>query len=78
MLPKSHAFLPIRHLVGGTGDEEPLVNAWVNWRRGEVLVGWDRRKLVRVDTAWGVLDGKIGSINTSEGVRQRCMNVQLT
>jgi hypothetical protein len=49
-------------LVGSTGDEEPLVNARVNWCRGKVLVGWDSRKLVRGDTAWGVLDGKVGAV----------------
>lgn len=63
MLPKQHAFLPVRHLVGGTGDEEPLVNAWVDWRRGKGLVGWNRRKLVRADATWRVLDGKVGTIS---------------
>ena len=67
MLPNSHAFPPARHLVGSTRDEEPLVNAWVDWCRGKILVGWNGRKLVRVDTAWRVLDGKVGTVNMSDG-----------
>jgi hypothetical protein len=62
---------PVRRLVGSAGDEEPLVNAWIDWRRGKVLVGWNGRKLVRVDTAWGVLDREVGAINMSDGVGQR-------
>jgi len=48
-------------LSSGSRDEEPLVNAWVNWCWGEVLVLRDRWKLIRGDTAWGLLDGKVGS-----------------
>ena len=62
MLPKPHAFLPDRHLVGSTGDEEPLVNAWVDGGRSEVLIGWDGRKLFRVDAARGLLDRKVGAV----------------
>jgi hypothetical protein len=50
------------NLSRSSRDEEPLVNAWVDRSRGKVLVGWDLRKLVGVDTAWGVLDGKIGAV----------------
>lgn len=66
MLSKSRASLNIRHLVGSTGDEEPLVDAWVDWCRGEVLIEWNGRKLVRVDTAWGMLDGKVSPVEESE------------
>ena len=66
---KTHAFLPDWHLVGSTGDEEPLVNAWVNWGGGEVLVGWNGRKLVMVDTAWGVLYHEVGAVNMLDGAQ---------
>jgi hypothetical protein len=66
MLPKPHALLPSRYLVGSTGDEEPLVNAWIDWGRGNVLVGWNGRELVRVDTAGGVLDHKVGAADMSK------------
>lgn len=62
MLPKSHDLFHIRHSVGSTGDEEPLVNAWVDWCRGQGLIGWNGGKLVRVDTVWRMLDGKVGPI----------------
>jgi hypothetical protein len=39
-------------LVGSARNEEPLVDAWVNWSGGKLLVGGNLRKLVRVDTAW--------------------------
>ncbi len=58
---KSCVVIRMAGLVGSTGDKEPLVNAWVNWCRGQVLVGWDGRKLVRVDSAWRVLNSKVGT-----------------
>jgi len=53
------------NLCSSTRDEEPLVDAWVNWSRGNVLVLWDGRKLVWVDTAWRLLDGKVGTVELS-------------
>jgi len=47
-------------LSGSTRDEEPLVDAWVNWGRSKVLVFGNRRKLIRADTTWRVLDAQIG------------------
>lgn len=38
-------------LVGSARNEEPLVNAWVNWRWSKVFVGWDMGKLIRCNTA---------------------------
>lgn len=29
------------NLNGGTGDEEPLVDAAINWGGGKLFVGWD-------------------------------------
>jgi hypothetical protein len=49
-------------LVGSAGDEEPLVDAWVNWGRGELLVLRDVRQLLGGDAAGGVLDGNVGAV----------------
>ena len=61
MLPKPHAFLPDRHLVGSTGDEEPLVNAWVYGGRSEVLALGDV-ELVRINTIERVGDRDVGAV----------------
>lgn len=47
-------------LVGSARDEEPLVNAGVNWRGVEVLVLRNVGELLRRDTIWRVLVGKVG------------------
>lgn len=44
-----------------TGNEEPLVNAWVNWSRGLVVAGWDV-ELAWIDTLWGVVDSGVGAL----------------
>jgi len=49
-------------LCSGAGDEEPLVDAWVNWSRRNGLVVGNGRKLVWVDTARRLLDGKVGTV----------------
>jgi hypothetical protein len=63
LLLESYVFLSLwpSLSVGSTGDKEPLINAWVDWSGSELLVGWYRRKLVRGDTAWGMLDCKVGA-----------------
>jgi len=40
------------YLSRSAGDEEPLVDAWVDWSSWKGLALWDRRNLVCVDTAW--------------------------
>jgi hypothetical protein len=52
-------------LGGGTRDEEPLVNAWVNWSRSQVLTRGNVGKLVRTNTAGRMLDSNIGTVNKS-------------
>lgn len=53
-------------LVGSTGDEEPLVNAGVDWCSREVLVGRDGRKLVGLDAVGaGALNGQIGAADVA-------------
>lgn len=54
-----------RNLSSGTRDEEPLVDAWVNWSWRKGLVLWNRRKLVRGDTAGRVLDSEVGAKSLS-------------
>ena len=54
-------------LSGSTADEEPLVNGAIDGSRGELLVGGERRKLVRGNTAGGVLDSDVGGGNTTGG-----------
>ena len=49
-----------KDLVGSSGDEEPLVNRWVDWRGGELLVGWDVWQLLWGDAGWRVLDSNVG------------------
>ena len=50
------------HLSSSARDEEPLVDARINWGRSQVLILWDVRKLVWADTVVWVLDGEVGSI----------------
>lgn len=66
--PTNHAYVVMilvqsrcLHLSSSSRDEEPLVNAWVNWCRRKVLVLRKRRKLLRSDTAWGLLDSEVGT-----------------
>lgn len=54
-------------LSGSTADEEPLVDGAIDGSRGKLLVGGERRKLVRGNTAAGVLDSNVGSGNTAGG-----------
>lgn len=56
-----------KNLVGGTGDEEPLVDRWVDWSGLELLVLWEVWKLLGTDTRWGVLDGDVGKGDVSWG-----------
>lgn len=61
------------NLSSSSTDEEPLVNTWVDWCRGETLVCWDRRELVEVNTSWGLLDGQVGTTIVSMGYKVRLM-----
>ena len=54
-------------LSGSTADEEPLVDGAINGSRGKLLVGGERRKLVRGNTAVGVLDRDVGGRDTTGG-----------
>jgi hypothetical protein len=56
-----------KHLSRGTADEEPLVNGSVDLLGGELLVGRQRRKLVRADARRRVLDSDVGGGNTTSG-----------
>jgi len=58
-------FLDGKNSSGSSGDEEPLVNAWVDGSRKTVFVLCNRSKLVRGDAAVGVLDSQVGSGNTT-------------
>lgn len=49
------------HLCGSTADEEPLVDRAVDGSRGNLLVGGQRRQLVRGNTARGVADSQVGT-----------------
>lgn len=49
-----------QRLVGSARDEEPLVDGWVDWGWGQLLVGWDVWELLWGDAGWGVLDGNVG------------------
>lgn len=48
-------------LSSGTGDEEPLVDAWVDRSRLQVLVGGNLGKLVWGDTAWRLGNSEVGT-----------------
>lgn len=50
------------HLGSSAGDEEPLVNGWVNWCWSKALVLWDRWELLWGDASRGVLDIQVGAI----------------
>jgi hypothetical protein len=50
------------HLSSSARDEEPLIDAGIDWGRCQVLVLWDMRKLVWADTATRMLDSEIGPI----------------
>ncbi len=50
------SFLGRQHLVSSAGDEEPLVDGWIDWCWGELLVGWDMCELGWADARWRVLD----------------------
>jgi hypothetical protein len=53
-----NAFL---RLSGGTADEEPLVNGAVNLLGGKLLVGGQRRQLVRRNAGRRLLDSDVGA-----------------
>ena len=53
------------YLVGSTGDEEPLVNRWVDWSGLKLLILWEVWKLLSADAGWGVLDGDVGEGDVS-------------
>ena len=48
-------------LSRSTADEEPLVDRSVDLGRREVLVGRQRRQLLRRDTARRVANGEVGA-----------------
>lgn len=65
--------LQLKHLSSSSADEEPLVNTWVNWCRGEALVCWDRWELVEVNASWRLLDGQVGTKIVSKMFRTTLM-----
>lgn len=48
-------------LSRSTADEEPLVNGSVDLRRGQLLVGRQRRQGLNRDAAGRVLDSRVGA-----------------
>lgn len=68
-VPKNIFILPQQtdFLSGSTADEEPLVDGAIDGGRGEILVGGEGRKLVRGNTAAGVLDSDVGGGDTAGG-----------
>ena len=52
-------------LSRSTADEEPLVYGAVDLLWEQVLVGRQRRQLVRRDTAWRVSDSQVGPVSLS-------------
>jgi len=52
----------LSRLVGSTRDEEPLVDARINWGRSKVFVGWDVWELIWGNTAWRLLHSQVGAI----------------
>lgn len=59
ILLSTHAGAP--NLSGSTRDEEPLVNAWVDWCSWKCLVGRDRWELLRSNVACRSLDSEVGA-----------------
>lgn len=52
---------PFLRLSRGTADEEPLVNGAVNLLGGDLLVGGQRRELVRRNAGRRLLDSDVGA-----------------
>lgn len=50
----------IHHLNRSAGDEEPLVNAWINWSRSLVVTSWDA-ELAGVSLVLRVTDSGVGA-----------------
>jgi hypothetical protein len=50
-------------LSSSTRDEEPLVDAGIDWGWCQILVLWEVRKLVWTDATVRMLDSEIGPIN---------------
>jgi hypothetical protein len=65
LLGSNTIFFNWTRLVGSAGDEEPLVDAGVNWCRGQLLVLGDVGQLLGGDAAGGVLDGNVGAVCVS-------------
>jgi len=58
---------PFLRLSRSTADEEPLVNGAVNLLGGDLLVGGQRRELVRGDTGRRMLDSDVGGRDATGG-----------
>jgi len=56
-------FIMLSTLCSSTRDEEPLVDARIDWCRCQVLILWDMRELVWADAALRLLDSEVGSRN---------------
>lgn len=55
--------LMVWRLGRSSRDKEPLVDAWVDWSRSNVLALGDGWELLLGDTAWRLGNGEVGTVD---------------